>query len=132
MPESSHALKKPLLGDSTYNRLKQSTTILIPAVSALYFALAQIWHLPKAEEVVGSLAALNTFLGVVLGISTRSYNRSDTKYAGIIEVEETEDVKNLNIILNEAARPLENEPEVTFRVDNNGSSSTGENPIVKP
>lgn len=132
MPESSHALKKPLLGDSAYNRLKQSTTVLIPAVGALYFALAQIWGLPRAEEVVGSLAALNTFLGVVLGISTRSYNRSDTKYAGIIEVEETEDVKNLNIILNEAARPLENEPEVTFRVDNNGSSSTGENPIVKP
>lgn len=129
MPESSHALKKPLLGDSAYNRLKNSTTVIIPAVGALYFTLAQIWHLPKAEEVVGSLAALNTFLGVTLGISTRSYNRSDTKYAGIIEVEETEDVKNLNIILNEAAVPLEDQPEVTFKVDN---SSTGETPIIRP
>lgn len=131
MPESSRALKTPLLGDSAYNRLKQSTTVLIPAVGALYFALAQIWHLPKAEEVVGSLAALNTFLGVVLGISTRSYNRSDTKYAGIIEVEETADEKQLNFILNSAANPLEDQPEVTFRVDNNGNSSTGENPIVQ-
>lgn len=129
MPESSHALKKPLLGDSAYNRLKQSTTVIIPAVGALYFALAQIWGLPKAEEVVGTLAALNTFLGLVLGISTRSYNRSDTKYAGIIEVEDTPDVKNLNIILNEATKPLETQQEVVFRVDN---SSTGETPIVKP
>jgi len=127
MPESSHALKKPLLGDSTYNKLKQSTTVVLPALGALYFALAQIWHLPKAEEVVGSLAALNTFLGVILGVSTRSYNRSDTKYAGIIEVEETPDAKQLNFILNEAADPLENQPEVTFRVD----SSTGENPIIR-
>ncbi|WMI34405.1 holin [Streptomyces phage SheRa] len=129
MPESSHALKKPLLGDSAYMKLKHSTTVVLPALSALYFALAQIWHLPKAEEVVGSLAALNTFLGVVLGISTRSYNRSDVKYAGIIEVEETPDAKQLNFILNEAARPLEKQPEVTFRVDN---SSTGETPIVHP
>ncbi|AWN05460.1 holin [Streptomyces phage Annihilus] len=129
MPESSHALKKPLLGDSAYMKLKHSTTVVLPALSALYFALAQIWHLPKAEEVVGSLAALNTFLGVVLGISTRSYNRSDVKYAGIIEVEETPDAKQLNFILNEAARPLEKQPEVTFRVDN---SSTGETPIIHP
>jgi hypothetical protein len=129
MPESSHALKKPLLGDSTYNKLKHSTTVVLPAAGALYFALAQIWHLPKAEEVVGSLAALNTFLGVVLGVSTRSYNRSDIKYAGIIEVEETPDAKSLNIILNEASPPLEKQPEVTFRVDN---SSTGETPVIKP
>lgn len=129
MPESSHALKKPLLGDSAYNKLKQSTTVVLPALGALYFALAQIWHLPKAEEVVGSIAALNTFLGVLLGVSTRSYNRSDVKYAGIIEVEETPDAKQLNFILNEAAAPLEKQPEVTFRVDN---SSTGENPIIHP
>ncbi|ATN93674.1 holin [Streptomyces phage Scap1] len=129
MPESSHALKKPLLGDSAYNKLKQSTTVVLPAIGALYFALAQIWHLPKAEEVVGTVAAVNTFLGLVLGISTRSYNRSDVKYAGIIEVEETPDVKNLNIILNEAAPALEKQGEVTFRVDN---SSTGETPVVRP
>lgn len=129
MSESSHALKKPLLGDSAYNRLKQSTTVIVPAVGALYFALAQIWHLPKAEEVVGSLAALNTFLGVLLGISTRTYNRSDTKYAGIIEVTDTPDAKQLEFILNEATPPLEKQAEVTFRVDTN---STGENPIVKP
>lgn len=128
MPESSHALKKPLLGDSAYNKLKQSTTVVLPALGALYFALAQIWHLPKAEEVVGSIAAVNTFLGVVLGISTRSYNRSDVKYAGIIEVEETEDAKQLNFVLNSAANPLENQREVVFRVDN----SSGEAPVVKP
>lgn len=128
MPESSHALKKPLLGDSAYSRLKNSTTIVVPAVSALYFTLAQIWHLPKAEEVVGSMAALNTFLGVVLGVSTRSYNRSDTKYAGIIEVEDTPDATELKFVINEAAKPLEHQPEVTFRVD---SSSTGETPIIR-
>ncbi|QBZ73589.1 holin [Streptomyces phage RosaAsantewaa] len=128
MPESSHALKKPLLGDNAYNRLKQSTTVIIPAVGALYFALAQIWHLPKAEEVVGSLAALNTFLGVILGISTRSYNKSDTKYAGVIEVEEQEDVTQLNFVLNSASDPIEKKPEVTFKVN----SDTGSTPIIKP
>lgn len=129
MPESSHALRKPLLGDNAYNRLKQSTTVIIPAVGALYFALAQIWHLPKGEEVVGTLATLNTFLGVVLGVSTRSYNKSDTKYAGVIEVEETDEAKVLSFELNDRAEPLEKQPEVTFKVN---SETTGSTPIIRP
>lgn len=129
MPESSHALKKPLLGDSSYNVLKKSTTVLLPAAGALYFALAQIWHLPKAEEVVGSIAAVNTFLGVILHASTSSYNKSDTKYAGVIEVEETEEAKVLSFELNDRAEPIEKQNEVTFKV---GNSDTGSTPVIQP
>lgn len=126
MPESSHAQKKPLLGDSAYDRLKRTTTVGLPAVGALYFALAQIWHLPKAEEVVGTVAALNTFLGVFLHASTKSYNKSDSKYAGVIEVEETPDSKQLTISLTDPNDPIENKDEVTFKV----TSDTGSTPVV--
>lgn len=128
MPESSHALRKPLLGDSSYNMLKQSTTVILPAVGALYFALAQIWHLPKAEEVIGSIAALNTFLGVLLGVSTRSYNKSDTKYDGVIAVKEGEEKKVFSIELNDEPETLEKKDEVKFRVD----SDTGSTPMIQP
>ena len=40
----------------------------------LYFALAGIWGLPCAEEIVGTITAVDTFLGVILGISTHNYN----------------------------------------------------------
>jgi len=106
--------------------LKQSVTLILPAVGALYFALAQIWNLPKSEEVVGSIAALNTFLGVLLGVSTKSYNKSDARYAGAIVVEETDEKKTFTLELNEDPEKIEKKDEVTFRVEND----TGSNPIV--
>lgn len=63
------------LPDKLYDVLKWVALILIPAVATLYFALAGIWHLPYAEQVVGTLTAIDTFLGTLLGISTLSYNK---------------------------------------------------------
>jgi hypothetical protein len=82
---------KPMLSDAKYTFLKYLTTVVLPAVSALYFALAQMWSLPKAEEVMGTIASLATFLGVLLGVSTKSYNKSDAKYAGTIVIDDTDD-----------------------------------------
>jgi len=88
MSESSRAKSKtPLLGDKTYATLKYTATIVLPALGALYFALAQIWGLPKSEEVVGTVAALNTFVGVIVGISTVSYNNSNIAYDGTIKLD---------------------------------------------
>jgi imidazoleglycerol phosphate synthase glutamine amidotransferase subunit HisH len=116
------------LGDNAYNALKKSTTVILPAVGALYFALAQLWHLPKPEEVIGTVAAVNTFLGVVLHASTSSYNKSDTKYAGVIQVEETPEKKVFSINLNGEPEDLEKRNEVTFKVN----SDTGSTPVVQP
>lgn len=116
MSESSTP-KKPLLSDGSYNVLKQSVTIVLPAVGALYFALAQIWNLPKAEEVVGSVAAVNTFLGVVLGLSTRSYNKSDQKYAGELEVIESPEGQLYNFNLGQAPEELVERKDFLFRVN---------------
>ena len=69
------------MNDKTYDVLKWIATYLLPALGTLYFALAQIWNLPYGEQVVGSITAIDTFLGVVLGLSTSQYNKqkeSDT------------------------------------------------------
>lgn len=63
------------MNDKTYDVLKWIATYLLPALGTLYFALAQIWNLPYGEQVVGSITAIDTFLGVVLGLSTRQYNK---------------------------------------------------------
>lgn len=62
------------MSNKTYDVLKNLAQIWIPALSALYFALAQIWNLPYAEQIVGTLAAVDTFLGAILGISSKNYN----------------------------------------------------------
>ena len=63
------------IGNKTYDVLKWIAMYLLPALGTLYFALSSIWGLPYGEEVVGTITALDAFLGVLLGISTAQYNK---------------------------------------------------------
>lgn len=58
---------------NTYDFLKWVAQFLLPAAGALYFALANIWNLPNGEQVVGTITAVDAFLGVLLGISSNTY-----------------------------------------------------------
>lgn len=65
-----------ILPDKVYDVLKWIAQILLPALGTLYFALASIWGFPYAEQVVGTITAIDAFLGVLLGISTLQYNKT--------------------------------------------------------
>ena len=65
--------------NKTYDVLKWVAQYLLPAAGTLYFALSGIWGLPYGEQIVGTITAVDTFLGVVLGISTMQYNKSETE-----------------------------------------------------
>lgn len=68
------------MGNKTYDTLKWVAQYLLPSIGTLYFALAGIWGLPCGEQVVGTITAIDTFLGVLLGISSSQYNKvSDGK-----------------------------------------------------
>lgn len=64
------------ISNKTYNVLKWIAQIVLPAVGTLYFGLSYIWGFPEADKVVGTITLVDTFLGVVLGISTVQYNKS--------------------------------------------------------
>lgn len=64
-----------MLSNKAYDTLKWIAMYLLPALGTLYFALAGIWSFPYGEEVVGTITAVDTFLGVLLGISTAQYNK---------------------------------------------------------
>lgn len=64
--------------NNTYDILKRLCTIILPALGTLYFTLSQLWGLPYGEQVVGTLAAVSTFIGVCIGISTAAYNKEET------------------------------------------------------
>ena len=63
------------MSNKVYDVLKWIALVALPAIGTLYFALAGIWGFPCAEEVVGTITAIDTFLGVVLGISSVQYNK---------------------------------------------------------
>lgn len=63
------------MSNKVYDVLKWIAMYLLPALGTLYFALASIWGLPYGEQIVGTITAIDTFLGVILGISTAQYNK---------------------------------------------------------
>lgn len=62
-----------ILNNTAYDILKYIAQIVLPAIGTLYFALAKIWGLPYGAEIVGTITAIDAFLGALLKISTDSY-----------------------------------------------------------
>lgn len=126
--EADHYVEEPVLGeappkahvllsDRLYTWFKSSSLYVLPAIAAAYFGVAQIWGLPKAEEVVGTVAVLETLLGVLLRVSNKQYETSDARFDGSILVEpgEDEDTTNLNVLLDPDA--IANKKEIVVRID---------------
>lgn len=67
------------MSNKVYDILKAIAQIILPGIGTLYFALASIWKLPFGEEIVGTITAIDTFLGALLGISTANYNKENLK-----------------------------------------------------
>ena len=70
-----------------YDILKWTALVLLPAVAAAYFTLAQIWGLPNAEQIVGTVVVVETFLGAMLQISKKSYDNSPKSKDGAVIVD---------------------------------------------
>lgn len=74
----------------SYDILKWVALVALPATSALYLTLAALWNLPYPTEVAGTIAAIDTFLGVLLGVSSAKYTGNNV--AGILHVSENQDM----------------------------------------
>lgn len=65
------------LDNKIYTILKYLCQVALPAIGGLYFALAQIWNLPYAEQIVGTISAITACIGILLGISSYNYYKGD-------------------------------------------------------
>ncbi len=72
------------MSNKTYDILAIIGRLILPALGTLYFALAKIWSLPLAEEIVGTIAAVTTFLNTLLKV------KSDQWYAELDDGEDGE------------------------------------------
>lgn len=69
------------LSNGVYDFLKWVAQLFLPGLATLYFALSEIWGFPHGAEIVGTITAVDVFLGVLLGISTSQYNKEQTPSA---------------------------------------------------
>ncbi len=58
--------------NSTYDILKHVCLIIMP-LGTLIAAICTIWGIQYAEEITATAAAIDTFLGACLGVSSANY-----------------------------------------------------------
>ena len=105
------------LSSAQYDALKWIAQIFLPALGALYFTIAAIWGLPFAEQIVGSITAVDAFLGILLGISTKSYWANTDNKAGILRIDTTDpETDKYGLEIHAPLSTLPNKSAVTFRV----------------
>lgn len=110
---------KPFLSNRSYDAIKFFAQILLPAFGTLYFSLAALWGLPKSEEVVGTTVAVDAFLGVLLGLSTRAYQGSGAATDGYLTatgVDPDTGHPNLQMVITKPPDKLLSNKTVTLKV----------------
>ena len=61
--------------DKVYTILKWVCVLFLPALATLWFTLGKIWGFPYLVEIQGTIIAIDTFIGALIGISALSYNK---------------------------------------------------------
>lgn len=101
--------------NKTYDKLKWIAMYLLPALGTLYFALSSIWGLPYGEQIVGTITAVDAFLGAILGISKKNYKGDGTM---TIATSDSENKDTYSLELNGPVEELANKKVITFKVKN--------------
>ena len=86
------------LNDDLYGGIKWAVSIVLPALATLYATLGYIWGFPAVEQILGTLVALELFLGVVLGFSNHNYYKSEDRFDGAIEVDEDDESISYSVV----------------------------------
>jgi hypothetical protein len=122
------------LANKAYDATKFIALVALPSFGTLYFALAQIWHLPKAEEIVGSITVVDTFLGVLLGVSTTRYNKTEGAPDGdLIVVKDEDGNSHFALGVNNSVESMTSKPTVSLNVvSQDDTDPKMQAPVVTP
>lgn len=99
-----------LFTNSLYNKLKFVALVFLPALATLCLTIGGIWDIEYTGQVVGSITAVDTFLGVVLKISTKKYYKKGTNFDGEVIVTPEDGGNKVTMAFNGPPEDLVDEP----------------------
>lgn len=112
-------VKAPLLGNTTYDVVNDVVVLAFPAAITLYVALAAFWNWPNTEAIVGSAGAVGVFLGVILKIAQKRWQKQPVEYDGVfIANDPNPEANTFRQELDKGLVELGNQSEVRLKVVN--------------
>lgn len=117
---SKHVNKSPV-SNGLYDILKRAAELGLPAAGTLYFAVAQIWGLPNADKVVGTIVAVNAFIGVVVVILNVKYDSPEGYFDGsvTVQVAHQEGESNQFVLhMTDGLEAIEGKQQINLKVNN--------------
>lgn len=122
------ATPKFILPKLSYDVLKPITTTVLPGLSALYIALATLWGFPNAREIVGTITAVNVFLGLLVTLSSHQFQKTVEDipeitpvqiegYDGTFKVGDPQDPSTFTMSLDAGPEELATKDAIVFKVD---------------
>lgn len=104
------------LSGRTYDTLKWVAMVFLPALGTLYFTVATLWGLPYVEQTLGTIAAVGTFLGILLGISTKQFWSTTEKTAGLLHIDTSGEADQYYLEVTAPLQDIPNKQAVMFKV----------------
>lgn len=100
------------MSNKVYDTLKFTALVVLPLAGSLYFGFGQIWNFPLMEEVMGSIAVLDTALGVLIG----KLSKENIMGSFIVKQDEEGVPVGMRIEANRDPMILNDKSTVTFQV----------------
>ena len=119
-----------MLRNKLYDKLKFVVQVVLPALGVLYASLAQYWDFPNVEGVVGTLAAVALFTGLLLGLSSRNFTSravTGTPVGEFVVKETVEGKKMVNLELNRDPADFISDDVISFHL----KKEDGQSPAVE-
>lgn len=105
------------MSNPTYDRLKKTAQLVLPGLGTLYFTLSQIWGFPYGEEVVGSIAAVNTFIGGLVVVASNKYQARHSAADGALVLERVNGVLKYTMELERDPSELVGQDEFRLKIE---------------
>lgn len=99
-----------------YDFLKWMALVLLPAVAALYVSLGSLWDFPAVTQVVGTLTAIDTFLGILLNRSAKNFAKEQVVGDIVMTQDVDGAVSGMRMIANRDPLILDENKKAVFNV----------------
>lgn len=63
------------MSNKVYDILKFIAQIVLPALATLIFALTPLWNIPYTEQIIGTISAIDVFLGAILSAASAKHKK---------------------------------------------------------